>query len=365
MTAPAVDVRKVKKVFNPHDQPVTALNGVNLSVNDNEFFTLLGPSGCGKTTLLRLIAGFETATAGEILLFGDSIERLPPHERPVNTVFQQYALFPHLNVFDNVAFGLEMLRKPKTDIKKTVMTMLELVKMEAFATRKPAQLSGGQQQRIALARALAPHPKVLLLDEPLSALDLKLRHAMRGELKTLQRETGVTFIFVTHDQEEALTMSDRVAVMSAGEVQQIGSVTEIYENPHNRFVADFIGRSNFLEGMVTEAGDGSICVQLGSGATIPLQTDEAHQRGETVTLVLRPEKISLKPKTETAAPGVLHGIVTETMYLGTDTNFQVELGHGSVLEVRDQNSLTGAARFRVGDEVALIVAPNAARVLHA
>ncbi|CAN5760594.1 ABC transporter ATP-binding protein [soil metagenome] len=368
MTAPAVDVRKVEKVFNPHDQPVVALAGVSLSVADNEFFTLLGPSGCGKTTLLRLIAGFETATAGEILLFGASIERLPPHERPVNTVFQQYALFPHLSVFDNVAFGLEMLRKSKSDVKKTVMKMLELVKMETFASRKPAQLSGGQQQRIALARALAPHPKVLLLDEPLSALDLKLRHAMRGELKTLQRETGVTFIFVTHDQEEALTMSDRVAVMSAGEVQQIGSVTEIYEHPHNRFVADFIGRSNFLEGVVTEttateAGGGSVCVQLSDGATIPLQTDESHSRGETVTLVLRPEKIALKTKMADAAPGVLHGVVTETMYLGTDTNFQVALAHGPLLEVRDQNSLTGAARFRVGDEVALVVAPNAARVL--
>lgn len=365
MTAPAVEVRNVKKVFNPHDQPVVALNSVSLTVSDNEFFTLLGPSGCGKTTLLRLIAGFETATAGEILLFGEHIGRLPPHERPVNTVFQQYALFPHMTVFDNVAFGLEMLRKSQADTKTTVMRMLELVEMDGFVSRKPAQLSGGQQQRVALARALAPHPKVLLLDEPLSALDLKLRHAMRGELKTLQRETGVTFIFVTHDQEEALTMSDRVAVMSEGEVQQVGSATEIYENPRNRFVADFIGRSNFLEGTVAETGGGSICVQLTNGALVPLQTSESHSQGETLTLVLRPEKIALKPKGEGAPPGVLHGVVAETMYLGTDTNYEVRLANGSQVEVRDQNGLTGSARFKVGDEVALEIAPNAARVIRA
>ena len=194
--AKAVDVRAVYKVFNPNsEQAVTALDGVSLTIQDNEFFTLLGPSGCGKTTLLRLIAGFEQATAGEILLFGERIERLTPFERPVNTVFQHYALFPHMTVAQNIAFGLEMLGKPQTEIIETVGRMLELVKMPEFAARKPAQLSGGQQQRIALARALAPHPKVLLLDEPLSALDLKLRHAMRGELKTLQRETGRDLYF--------------------------------------------------------------------------------------------------------------------------------------------------------------------------
>ena len=213
----AVEVRNLRKVFNPQSEnPVVALDRVSLEVADNEFFTLLGPSGCGKTTLLRLVAGFETATDGEIFLFGEPIEKLPPHKRPINTVFQQYALFPHMSVFDNIAFGLEMLKWETSKVKETVTRMLELVKMAQFAERKPAQLSGGQQQRIALARALAPNPKVLLLDEPLSALDLKLRQAMRLELKTLQRETGVTFLFVTHDQEEALTMSDRVAVMSAG-----------------------------------------------------------------------------------------------------------------------------------------------------
>jgi len=359
----AVEVRNLRKVFNPQsDSPVVALDGVSLNVADNEFFTLLGPSGCGKTTLLRLVAGFETATEGEIFLFDEPIETLPPHKRPINTVFQQYALFPHLSVFENVAFGLEMLKWETSKVKETVMRMLELVKMAQFAERKPAQLSGGQQQRIALARALAPNPKVLLLDEPLSALDLKLRQAMRLELKTLQRETGVTFLFVTHDQEEALTMSDRVAVMSAGRVQQVGSVTEIYETPVNRFVADFIGRSNFLTGKVETVTADEVQVRLESGALVPLKTNSACQRGETVTLVLRPEKIALK-EAETGTNGTLRGKVLNRVYLGTDTTYQVKVAEDLELEVRDQNALTGAARFEVGDEVALHVAPNAARVL--
>ncbi|MEK9757224.1 MAG: ABC transporter ATP-binding protein, partial [Paracoccaceae bacterium] len=244
---PAVLVKDAVKRYGDF----VALKKINLAIEDNEFFTLLGPSGCGKTTLLRMIAGFEDVSEGEIFLFGQEIDRLPPHKRPVNTVFQNYALFPHMNVRENVAFGLEMLGKPKSEALGRADEMLDLVQLTEFAARKPAQLSGGQQQRVALARALAPQPKVLLLDEPLSALDLKLRKAMQLELKQLQRETGITFIFVTHDQEEALTMSDRIAVMSNGELQQLGAARDIYERPRNRFVADFIGDTNLLEVEVT------------------------------------------------------------------------------------------------------------------
>ena len=225
----AIDVRNVVKKFGDF----TALENVSLSIRDNEFFTLLGPSGCGKTTLLRSIAGFEQVTDGEILLFGDNIADLPPNQRPINTVFQNYALFPHMSILENIMFGVEMRGADKATAKRRAGEMLDLVQLSQFAERKPSQLSGGQQQRVALARALAPQPRVLLLDEPLSALDLKLRKAMQLELKAMQRETGITFIFVTHDQEEALTMSDRIAVMSAGKVQQLGGARDIYEAPDN------------------------------------------------------------------------------------------------------------------------------------
>ena len=236
----AVDIQNVTKMFGDF----TALNGVSLDIRDNEFFTLLGPSGCGKTTLLRLIAGFEEISNGAILLYGKNIADLLPNKRPVNTVFQQYALFPHMNVTDNVMFGLLRLGQEKSKAKSRVSEVLELVRLSDFADRMPSQLSGGQQQRVALARALAPSPKVLLLDEPLSALDLKLRQAVRLELQQIQVQTGITFIFVTHDQEEALTMSNRIAVLEGGRVQQVGSAREIYEAPENKFVADFIGTVN-------------------------------------------------------------------------------------------------------------------------
>ncbi|WP_330390802.1 ABC transporter ATP-binding protein [Rhodobacter xanthinilyticus] len=223
------------------------LHGVSLEIRAQEFFTLLGPSGCGKTTLLRAITGFEDVTEGAILLHGEDIAPLPPYKRPINTVFQQYALFPHMTVLENVVFGTRRLGWTVEDARDRARQVLDLVQLSEFAERRPAQLSGGQQQRVALARALAPRPKVLLLDEPLSALDLKLRQAVRPELKALQRETGIAFIFVTHDQEEALTMSDRIAVMSAGRVQQVGTPREIYEAPVNRFVADFIGETNLIE----------------------------------------------------------------------------------------------------------------------
>ena len=245
----AIEIQNVVKVYKG-DTDVLALNDVSLKIDNNEFFTLLGPSGCGKTTLLRLIAGFEHPTKGSISLNKEDISFLPPNKRPVNTVFQNYALFPHMTVGGNIAFGLEMMGMSKLDVKKTVDEMLELVEMEELINRRPAELSGGQQQRVALARALAPKPQVLLLDEPLSALDLKLRKQMQLELKRLQSETGITFVFVTHDQEEALTMSNRIAVMSAGKVLQVGSPREIYHYPENRFVANFIGDSNFLSASI-------------------------------------------------------------------------------------------------------------------
>ena len=265
----AIEINNVTKIYATGSSSVKALNNVNLTIYDNEFFTLLGPSGCGKTTLLRLIAGFEDITQGNIKLFSEEIISLPPNKRPVNTVFQHYALFPHLNVYENVAFGLKRLNKDNTEIEKRTNEVLELVQMKDLSNRKPNQLSGGQQQRVALARALAPEPKVLLLDEPLSSLDLKLRQAMRVELKTLQRETGITFVFVTHDQEEALTMSDRIAVISNGEIQQIGRPEDIYENPSNQFVANFIGEVNLLSGVCLMEGENGSC-KLDAGHEISL-----------------------------------------------------------------------------------------------
>lgn len=360
----AVAICSVRKTFGSF----VALEGVTLEVYAGEFFTLLGPSGCGKTTLLRLIAGFEHPTGGDLELFGNAIAALPPHKRPINTVFQHYALFPHLNVEQNVAFGLEMLGQSKRERTKAVGRALELVQMSEFAERKPAQLSGGQQQRIALARALAPNPKVLLLDEPLSALDLKLRHAMRGELKTLQRETGVTFIFVTHDQEEALTMSDRIAVMSQGRVRQVGTPAEIYETPVDRFVADFVGRTNFLEATVTALTPPHAKLTLPGGGVLEVPA-ETLQAGAHVTLFIRPEKIVLRCA-EVGADGRsggagLSGTVLDSMYLGTDTSYRVGLPGGGELEVRDQNALSGSARFALGDKVVLDIAPSAARLLPA
>jgi len=353
----AVSGRNVVKRFGSGEHQVTALDGVSVEIEDNEFFTLLGPSGCGKTTLLRLIAGFELPSEGEIFLFGDEIENLPPHRRSINTVFQHYALFPHMTVGENVGFGLRMLKRDEAEIERRVRESLALAKMEQFINRKPAQLSGGQQQRVALARALAPQPKVLLLDEPLSALDLKLRQAMRLELKTLQRETGITFIFVTHDQEEALTMSDRIAVMSNGKIQQIGDPHDIYERPVNRFVADFIGDTNFLEAEITRI-DGEVATcQVSADLSFDVQSIADHSPGDQVTLAIRPEKITLSGQGETG------GHIRGAVYLGTDVSYEVELGDGLNVSVRDQNDATGHARFAEGDRVGVRMPNEAVRML--
>ena len=332
---------------------VVALDGVSLTIRSNEFFTLLGPSGCGKTTLLRLIAGFETQDEGSILVHGQKLDGLPPFRRPVNTVFQSYAVFPHMSVEDNIAFGLRMQRRTRSEIASRVKEMLALVRLGGLEKRKPAQLSGGQQQRVAHARALATEPRVLLLDEPLSALDQKLRAGMQLELKRLQNEVGITFIFVTHDQHEALTMSDRIAVMNAGRILQLGTPEEIYERPTARFVADFIGDTNLIEARRVSPGRFRIL----SG--VEVEADEAGTIGDDVTLAVRPERVIL------GAPGQgpLAGAVDQIVYEGTDTTYHVRLAPGVRFRVCEQNRGGARPRFRQGDAVSLSLPADAVRVL--
>ena len=355
----AIEVRNVSKIFGSGDARFAALDRVSVNIRENEFFTLLGPSGCGKTTLLRLIAGFDFPTEGEILLYGDDIAPLPPFKRPVNTVFQSYALFPHMTVAENIGFGLEMLGKPKAEVDARVAQMLKLVRMEQLAGRRTSQISGGQQQRVALAKALAPQPKVLLLDEPLSALDYKLRKEMHIELKTLQHETGITFIFVTHDQEEALTMSDRIAVMSAGKILQVGSPRDIYDRPAERFVADFIGESNFLPATIVSTAGNLATVRLASGAEIPASLPEGFAPKGGVSIVIRPEHAQLsRPE---GAP--LAGTVENVVYLGTDTHFHLRLDSGEPFIVRRQNARGHSDRFAAGSHVGLLIPADSAQIL--
>jgi spermidine/putrescine transport system ATP-binding protein len=354
----AVEVRDAVKRYGDF----TALHRISLGIRDNEFFTLLGPSGCGKTTLLRMIAGFEEVTKGAVYLFGNEIEKLPPNKRPVNTVFQNYALFPHMSVLENVGFGLEMQGKSLAEARARATEMLDLVQLSSFASRKPAQLSGGQQQRVALARALAPSPKVLLLDEPLSALDLKLRKAMQIELKHIQRETGITFIFVTHDQEEALTMSDRIAVMSAGNLQQLGAPRDIYEQPRNMFVADFIGDTNLLEITVDRIEDGRARCHLGGGHALDCSAVAAVSAGASAHLSVRPERLFLSE--HPLAAESLKGRVMENVFIGTDIITRVTLENGPELTVRTSNSERGTKRvMEPGSLVYVHMEAGAARLL--
>ncbi|SPH19621.1 Spermidine/putrescine import ATP-binding protein PotA [Ascidiaceihabitans donghaensis] len=354
----AVDVRGAVKRYGSF----TALQKISLGIRDNEFFTLLGPSGCGKTTLLRMIAGFEDVTEGGIFLFGDEIAKLAPNQRPVNTVFQNYALFPHMTILDNVGFGLEMKGASRSDARKRAGEMLELVQLTQFAHRKPAQLSGGQQQRVALARALAPSPKVLLLDEPLSALDLKLRKAMQIELKHIQRETGITFIFVTHDQEEALTMSDRIAVMSAGELQQLGAPRDIYEHPRNMFVADFIGDTNLLEVSVDKITDGRALCSIGGANTLSCMAVDGVDVGAKVHLSVRPERLTLSDSA--LSPESLPGKVVENIFIGTDINTIIDLDDGPQFTIRTSNSDRGNKRIiDIGSPAFVNMEAGAARLL--
>jgi spermidine/putrescine transport system ATP-binding protein len=361
VSAVAVEAKNVTKVFGVGQDGVRALDGVSVTIRENEFFTLLGPSGCGKTTLLRLIAGFDFPTDGEILLYGQDIAALPPYKRPVNTVFQNYSLFPHMTVGQNIGFGLEMLGKPKAEVEARVAEMLRLVRMEALRNRKTSQISGGQQQRVALARALAPQPKVLLLDEPLSALDYKLRKDMQIELKRLQNETGITFIFVTHDQEEALTMSDRIAVMSAGHILQVGTPRQIYDHPAERFVANFIGETNFLKGAIAGATGNRADVRLAcGGAAVAATLPEGFAPKSEVTVVVRPEHAQI------AAAGnrsTLNGMVENVVYFGTDTHIHLRLDDSTEFIVRQQNSRDRPVTVAQGDKAGIVIGDNVAQVL--
>jgi spermidine/putrescine transport system ATP-binding protein len=355
MAETAVELTHVTKRFGE----IVAVDDINLRIKDGEFFSLLGPSGCGKTTTLRMIAGLETASDGAILIHDRPMRQTPPFKRPVNTVFQNYALFPHMSIEKNVSFGLEMTGVPKEQIGPRVAEALEMVRLPDMAKRRPRQLSGGQQQRIALARALVNRPEVLLLDEPLGALDLKLRKAMQLELKALQAQVGITFIYVTHDQEEALTMSDRIAVMDAGQVLQVGTPYEIYEHPTTRFVADFIGETNFLEGAVSEVTGSLISVLVDGEVPIQATSDTSVRPGQAVAVVIRPEKFHLAEE-----GGMAKGTVKEVIYIGTDTRYIVQLTARTEVVIREQNiDPSRMGSLREGDEVGIDWNPAHALVL--
>jgi spermidine/putrescine transport system ATP-binding protein len=363
----AVELQDVLKRFpNPGGGEVIAVDHVTLQIQHGEFFSLLGPSGCGKTTSLRLIAGFEWPNSGEVYIRGQAMGRTPPYIRPANTVFQSYALFQHMTVEQNVAFGLEMERVSKADINRRVGEALEMVQLGGLGKRMPRQLSGGQQQRVALARALVKRPAVLLLDEPLGALDLKLRKEMQLELKALQEQVGITFIYVTHDQEEALTMSDRIAVMNKGKVLQIGTPVEIYERPNCRFVADFIGETNFLSGRVVSVDNGQAVVfveRLNHELIGTRQCDLSH--GQEVVVSIRPEKIRLADHAALQSNCYKAKIVT-TAYIGSDTRVIVDLGDGLRINVWEQNrisTLEPSAYYSEGQERWAILFPENTLIL--
>jgi spermidine/putrescine transport system ATP-binding protein len=343
-----VELRNVIKEFPARNtaEVVRAVDEVSLKIYDGEFFALLGPSGCGKTTTLRLIAGFEQPTSGQIMIDGEMMQDIPAFYRPVNTVFQDYALFPHMTALQNVMFGLQMEGAGKKEAQRRAEEALELVRLPQSSGRKPRELSGGQQQRVALARALVKRPRVLLLDEPLGALDLKLRRDMQFELKAMQQQLGITFIYVTHDQEEALTMANRIAVMDGGQVLQVGRPEEIYEMPSTRFVADFIGETNFIHGRLVHRNGASGTVSLDED--IRIQAMLGHQDlsvNQQVTVAIRPERIMLRdfdmPLNDlTANDGMscLQGQILQTFYIGTDTRYLVRVGNEIDLTVRQQNT---------------------------
>ena len=338
-----------------------AVDSIDLTVDSGEFFSLLGPSGCGKTTTLRLIAGFEQPTSGRILLDGTDMSGVPPHKRNVNTVFQSYALFPFLNVFDNVAFGLRYQKLPKAETAKRVHEALDLVQMGSYEKRRPGALSGGQQQRVALARALVLQPSVLLLDEPLGALDAKLRRSLKVELKALQERVGITFLYVTHDQEEALTMSDRLAVMNAGQIVQIGVPREIYEEPADTYVADFLGVSNLMEVDVVERGPGTQCsVKIGESA-LDVERGDVDALG-TAHAVIRPERVRIEQH-GTTGPNRVPAMVERLVFLGAATQVMLRLAPGAQLQALVQNDGGHPEHLSQGTPVQVYLAPDALRVL--
>jgi len=345
-----------------HFGPVVAVDKVDLEIPAGGFFSLLGPSGCGKTTTLRMIAGFETPTSGQVLLDGQDIARTPPSKRPVNTVFQSYALFPHLRVFDNVAFGLRRAGVAKHEVRRRVGEALELVQLAGYATRKPGQLSGGQQQRVALARALVLKPAVLLLDEPLGALDAKLRRQLQVELKQLQTQVGITFVYVTHDQEEALTMSDRIAVINEGRIEQAASPQDLYEEPANAFVADFLGVSNLMDAAVTGPSGAGAQVRLSDSFSLEVHRGDVGFRGPA-KVVIRPERIGIEPA-GTAGHNRIPGLVSNVVYLGSSLQLAIQLASGHVVTALVPNSGEDtAAAWSPGTSVSCYLPPSALRIL--
>jgi len=356
---PAIELVDVVKEFQARGEVVVAVRGLDLTIREGEFFSLLGPSGCGKTTTMRMIAGFEEPTRGGIRLHGADVTGIPPNKRDVNMVFQSYALFPHMTVFENVAFGLRRKKAAKEEITRRVGEMLEIVDLGGRGERRPRELSGGQQQRVALARALVNRPRALLLDEPLGALDLKLRQAMQVELKRIQREVGITFVYVTHDQGEALTMSDRIAVMNDGAIEHLGTPRDIYEHPKTRFVAGFIGTSNLLSGTVARVGAGQAVIEVSPDERIIVPVhDPGLAPGSTLELTVRPEKIQLSTTRPADQGCVLRGSVTEVVYLGTSTNFSVTTTTGADIVVFQQNSAAAGEAVDRGDNVWLSWQPE-------
>ncbi len=341
----AISLEGVGKRFGD----VVAVRETNLDIRDGEFFSMLGPSGCGKTTTLRMIAGFEVPDNGRVLLRGADVTNVPPNQRNVNTVFQHYALFPHMSVYDNVSFGLELKRVPRGERRERVGEMLKVVQLEGMEKRKPQQLSGGQQQRVALARALVNRPAALLLDEPLGALDVKLRKQMQLELKRIQTELGTTFVYVTHDQEEALTMSDRIAVMNGGDIEQVGDPKEIYEHPQTPFVADFVGSLNAFDLRVDEVADGLAVMRVGERERLVVPVGAGTTIGDELRVAVRPERVRIEPTNGRAPAGgsTIEGTVAELVYLGGLTQFHVE--------TRTAGRLVS---HRMDDEVAATLEPG-------
>jgi spermidine/putrescine transport system ATP-binding protein len=358
---PAIRFAGVVKNYLAHGETVAAVKRTDMEIAQGEFFSLLGPSGCGKTTTMRMIAGFEEPTAGKVFLDGRDVTGISPNRRDINMVFQSYALFPHLNVFQNVAFGLERKKVSRDEIRRRVGEILEIVSLSGMDKRAPREMSGGQQQRVALARALVNRPRALLLDEPLGALDLKLRQQMQVELKRIQRDVGITFVYVTHDQGEALTMSDRIAVMNAGVIEQLGSPREIYEKPASRFVAGFIGTSNIVDGHVERIEAGLALLSYSTQDRVVCPVTGGVRRGDRLEVSVRPEKIDLHrgvPPVTATGGSVLSGIVNEVVYHGTSTNYTVATAAGADFTVFDQNAANADGLADRGDRVYLTWAPQ-------
>ncbi len=360
MSVGQITLTSVTKQFGE----TVAVDNVSLQVAGGEFFSLLGPSGCGKTTTLRIIGGFVYPTTGEVHINGAIMAETPPYRRPVNTVFQNYALFPHKTVAQNIAFGLQMQKAPKSEIAAAVERALALIRLSGYDNRKPSELSGGERQRVALARALINEPTILLLDEPLSALDLKLRKQMQLELKTLQRKVGITFVYVTHDQGEALALSDRIAVMNEGKVLQVGTPSEIYDSPQSRFVADFIGTSNFLEGTLVSKNE--IALMPESPAKIVCTPTSGIPLNAPVTVAVRPERINVMAAATSDTTNLLHGVIQDESYLGTTLQYTVQTDYPTPLIAHRQNTgEQNTHRFQRGDRVYLQWTPENAIVLKA